>query len=331
MKNWTCIFLFVILIFSTIVGCQEKSTEVITTEAETSVSGPSVQRRNIVSSLIPLDNVAPDFFAYNMATNSLTLISRFENTYTLYRLRADGSLQNPGISWHIPTEHTLDNFVYGPNGSFYAVLKSYDKKGKTHGSLVLLQNSGAYKTIPLKGLNEIPETKLDSYVKKKGRKNDRSITDIQFSGTALAITYSNYAVKFYNISEGMPLGDTGITGTSGHNVFYDNLFITTGLTYGRKGTLNYYDIRNGEKQNSIDMDDILYVTNYREKLYILTKDSIWEGRTTSTSFQKSVSISGLSLPSKTQNLELYAAREDKLYLVYQNNQEKTLLYRIELG
>lgn len=331
MKKWTCLLFLATLMLSTVVGCQEKSSEVITTEAETSVSGPSVQIRNIVSSPISLDNVSPDFFAYNMASNSLTLICRFENTYTLYRLCADGELQTPGISWRIPKDYTLDNFVYSPDGSFYAVLKYYDKKGKTHNSLILLQNRGTYKTVKLKDLNKIPDTEMDSYVKNKGKKSDRSITDIQFSGTALAITYSNYAVKFYNISEGMPLGDTGITGTSGHNVFCNNLFITTGLTYGRKGTLNYYDIRNGEKQNSIRMDDILSVTNYREKLYILTKDSIWEGQTTSTSFRKSVSISGLSLPSKTQNLELYAAREDKLYLVYRDSQEKTLLYRIELG
>lgn len=330
MKNWTC-FLFTILILSTTVGCQKNNEETITTEAEINVSGPAVQSQNIVSSMISLDDISPDFFAYNMASNSLTLISRFENTYTLYRLRADGSLQNPGIHWRIPDDYTLDNFVYSPSGSFYAVLKNYDKKGKTHGSLVLLQNKGTYKTVPLKGLNDIPDTKLDSYVKKKGKISDRSITDIQFSGTALAITYSNYAVKFYNISEGMPLGATSITGTSGHNVFYDNLFITTGLTYGRKGTLNYYDIRNGEKQNSIHIDDILYVTNYREKLYILTKDSILEGRTTSSSFNKSVSIHGLSLPSKTQNLELYAAREDKLYLVYWDSQNQTLLYQIDLG
>lgn len=331
MKKWTCMLLFTVFILSTAVGCQKINEEAITTEAEINISGPAIQSRNIVSSMISLDGISPDFFAYNMASNSLTLISRSETTYTLYRLRADGSLQDPGIHWRIPDDYSLDNFVYGPDGSFYAVLKYYDKKGKTHGSLVLLQNKGTYKTVELKDLNEIPDTKLDSYVKKKGKKSNRSITDIQFSGTALAITYSNYAVKFYNISEGMPLGDTSITGTAGHNVFYNNLFITTGLTYGRKGTLNYYDIRNGEKQNSIHMDDILYVTNYREKLYLLTKDSILEGRTTSTSFSKSVSIQGLSLPSKTQNLELYAAREDKLYLVYRDSREQTLLYQIDLG
>lgn len=330
-KKRTGLLFLMFLVLSTIVACSKSNEKTITTELEINVSGPALQSRNIVSSRISLGEISPEFFAYNMSSNSLTLISRFETTYTLYRLRADGTLQDPGIHWRIPKDYSLDNFVYSPDGSFYAVLKHYDKKGKTHQSLVLLQNRGTYKTIKLNNLNEVPNTDLDSYVKKKGKKSDRSITDIQFSGTALSITYSNYAVKFYNISEGMPLGDTSITGTSGHNVFYDNLFITTGLTHGRKSTINYYDIRNGEKTNSVRMDDILYLTNYREKLYLLTKDSIYQSLASTPSFTKAVSIHGLNLPTEAQNLKLYAAREDKLYLAYQDGNGQFLLYRIDLS
>lgn len=326
MKKWTSLFLLICVILST--GCQNSQEKSVPTEAEFKIPKPS-ENQTVISSEIPLHDILPEFLAYNMADNSLSLICRLENEYTLYYLYAD-SIHSPNIHWHIPKGYTLDNFVYGTDGSFYAVLKHYDKKGNTCQTVVSLKKNGTYKTVPLKDINKVPDTKMDSYLKKKKKKSDHSITDIQFSGTALAITYSNYAVKFYNISEGMPLGDNGITGTPGQNVFYEHLFIMTGLTYGRQDVLNYIDIRNGEKQNSIEIDDILYVTNYREKLYILTKDRILHNQAATKTFREAANIHGLTLPQKTQNLKLFATRNDILYLFVQNHKGTPHLYRIPL-
>ena len=311
----TCFLILIIL--STVVGCQDKLDESVTTEAEI--------RTRLVSSQISLGNVSPEFFAYNMASNSLTIISRSENLYKIYRLDGNKNIQDPDIHWRIPKDYSLDNFAHSPDGSLYAVLKHYDKKGKTRQSIVLLQNNGSYRNISLKGLNDIPNTKMDSYIKKKDKKSDRSITDMRFYGTALAVTYSNYAVKFYNISEGMPLGDTGITGAPGRNIFYEHYFITTGLTYGHEDILHYYDIRNGEKLNSVRLEKLLCVSNYRGKIYLLTEDNILSGSIDSNEFQTTVSIRGLDLPSRT-DIELFATREDGLYLVCRD-----ILYWIDLS
>lgn len=334
MKHFRTGTIFLLLLFIC-TGCQANVRQTSSAETETVVTQAAIKDEifsgeSILSSEIPFHGITPEYFAYNMASNSLTLIERSEDTYTLHRLLADGTIQSPGIKWEIPAEHFLDNFVYGSDGSFYGVLKHYDKKGRTRQSFVRLQNNGTYKTVKLKGLDDVPMTKLDSFVRKKGGTADHSITDVQFSGTALSITYSNYAVKFYNIAEGLSLGDTKITGTAGHNIFYNNIFATTGLTSGYECILNYFDIRTGEKIDSCQTEDILFLANYRETLYMLTKNALYTGTTEPSSFTATADFSDLHLPAGGRISKLFAARDNRLYLIYQDSQANIHLYKVEL-
>jgi hypothetical protein len=261
-----------------------------------------------------------------MAENTICFLEHSGRTYSLYTITAKGTVQKSDSKWRTPSGYILDNFVYGADGAFYAVLKHYNNKSKTIQSFVQLKKDGTYQAIKLKNLNQIPKTKLDS--------SDLSITDIHFSGTALSVLYSNYAVKFYNIAERLPLGDSHITGTAGQAAFYNSVFASTGLTDGYKSILNFYDIRTGETRNSFSMEDlamgeILLLANYRDSFYLLTKNGLYTGSITDPGFTLVCDTSSLGLPSGGRIHRLYAARDDTLYLVWQDSQAVYHLYSME--
>lgn len=324
------LFILFTLIILTGTGCQSKTRQVSTTETEENVSGPAATETPALARKVDLQGIRPEYFAYNMSTNTMTLIERSENTYTLHRLQADGHIQSPGIRWHIPAEHFLDNFVHGSDGILYATLKHYNKKGQTRQSFVRLPNKGKYQIVKMHQLNTTPTTNLDSCVRKKGGMTDHSITDVQFCGTALSITYSNYAVKFYNIAEGLPLGDSHITGTAGRGAFFNSLFVSTGLSADHESRLGFYDIRTGEEVRSLTLEGIQLISNYRDTLYLLTKNGLYKGIMESTVFSKVSGLSELGLPPGGRVHRIYAARDHILYLTYQDSQAAIHLYRLDL-
>jgi hypothetical protein len=338
-KTWIAAFFLisVCLIALAYSGCQSYSGQAGGTEPPTNNS-TEVLSQELVSTNLPflseisLGKITPAYFSYNMASDSLTLIQHSGNTYTAHYLQSNGNIKKEKVKWRIPSGYFLDSFVYGSDGTFYAVLKHYDKKGQTKQSFIKLKNNGTYQIIKLKDLDKIPKTKMDSYIKKKGKSSDRSITDIHFYGTALSIIYSNYAVKFYNIAERLSLGDTHITGTAGQNAFYDNIFVSTGLTSGYESVLNFFDIRTGEKLHSLSMDklsmgELLFLANYRNTLYVLTKNGLYEGSVTNPEFTLAADMNSLGLPGGGRIHKLFAARDEKLYLVYQDSQAVYHLYR----
>jgi hypothetical protein len=268
-----------------------------------------------------------------MSENAICFLEHTGRTYTLYTINSDGQIKT-GSQWRLPADYFLDCFAYGSDGAFYAVLKHYNKQSQTVQTFVQLKNDGAYQTIKLKNLNRIPKTKLNSSIKKKGKKADFSITDIHFNGTSLSVTYSNYAVKFYNIAECLPLGTGNITATPGQTAFYRSVFASTGLTDGYESILNFYDIRTGETLNSFSMDklsmgEILLFANYRDDFYLLTKNGLYTGSLSKPDFNLITGISALGLPSGGRIHRLYAARDGKLYIVYQDSQAVYHLYDME--
>lgn len=324
------LFILFALTLLTVTGCGSKTRQASTAETGKNVSGPAVTAAPAPAREVDFQGIHPEYFAYNMSTNTMTLIERSENTYTLHRLQADGHIQSPGIHWKIPAEHFLDNFVHGSDGTLYATLKHYNKKGQTRQSLVRLPNKGRYQTVKMQQLNTTPVTSLDSFVRKKGGVADHSITDVQFCGTALSITYSNYAVKFYNIAEGLPLGDSHITGTAGRGAFFNSLFVTTGLSADHESRLGFYDIRTGEEVRSLTLEGIQSISNYRDTLYLLTKNALYKGIMESTVFSKVTGLSELGLPPGGRIHRIYAVRDHKLYLACQDSQAAIHLYRLDL-
>lgn len=325
---------FVFLLLSLLSGCESTAEQASSPNAGANVTEAAVALKNDSGQLkeIALGGLSPEYFAYNMSSNTLALITRKENIYTLHRLLADGTIQNTDLHWHVPDEHFLDNFVYGSDGTFYAVLKHYDKKGKTIQDLVKLSRKGTYRTAKLKSLNEVRRTKFDTYVKKKGSTADHSITDILFSGTALSVTYSNYAVKFYNIAEGFPLGDNSITASSGQSAFAHNIFVTTGFSENYSSSLYFYNIQSGEKIHSLLIkEDVLFVANYREILYLLTKSGLYRGSVETAEFEKKSDFASLGLPAGGRIDHFFAARDDKLYFVYQDNLAHFHVYTVDAG
>lgn len=334
MKLYRTGFILFLFAFVTLCGCQTRIRE---TAASGSISSDQTNKNDTANSSldpsvseIPFPDSPPDYAAYNMASNTLSLLWKQKNRYTLRKLLPDGTIHDEMRAWTVPEGYLLDCFVYGSDGSLYAVKKHYDTNGKTRQTLVRCQKNGTIKNAGLKALNQTKKTIFDSYRTKKKRHMNHSITDICFSGTALAITYSNYSVKFYNIREGIALGANTLTGAAGFNAFSDHIFISTGLSVDYPCTLGYYDIRTGEKIRSVPAADILSLTNYRKNLYLLSKDGLYKGSADSGNFTCIWDYRSLSLPDNMRNCRLFAAREDILFLMYPDAQNDKHLYRIQL-
>lgn len=274
-------------------------------------------------------------FAYNPVVNSLALFEKKQNTYTACMLQADNTWTAPVSRWVVGNNQILDNFTYGSSGLLYACRKYYDKKGRLRRqTFVELTRNGKLKPVPLKGLNQTPKSTPDTITHKSAAKNrhteNYSVQDIRFCGTALALTYANHTVKFYNIAEGQALGCADITGEPDRNSFYDYHYISAVPDSStRKFLIKNYDIRSGELTHTITLSTEknttapYFLTNYRERLYLLSADGLFCGSNTENSLTKpeSSSISDITSGKKIKYFE--AARDDVLYIAYET-QEATL-------
>lgn len=281
-------------------------------------------------------------FAYNPVSNSLTLFEKNKNTYTAYSLQPGNTWAEMPEQWTVKKSQFLDNFTYGSSGLLYACRKYYDKKGHLRAqSFVQLTNKGKIKTIPLRKLNQTPKSASGTNAKKIRVKNHEvenySVQDIRFCGTALAITYADHTVKFYNIAEGQALGCDGITGESGRNSFYDYHYISAVPDSStRKFLLKDYDIRSGELTHTISLftekntTAPYYMANYRERLYLLSADGIFYGNNTENSLTKKIDFSLLGIDASDKIRYFEAARDDVLYIVYENKEAALSLSRLPI-
>lgn len=247
-------------------------------------------------------------YTYNAVKNTLCVISHTKNTYRLYSLEVDDCWSRPR-QWKVSPGEELLHFAYDPDGNLYACRKSRHGK-KISQSLVRLHNNGRITKIMLKDLEKVPKTS-DTGI-------SHDITDIRFSGTALAITYRNHAVKFYNIAEGQALGADSVTGTAGQNIFYDLHYLSPGTrAHSNTLRLTYYDIRTGEKEYACNIVSTsrraIWLANYREKVYLLTSDGLFTGNCSEAAFTKKLSF---SLPAGIHILSLQAARDDIIYFAW---------------
>lgn len=271
---------------------------------------------------IPLPpNETIEAFAYNAVKNSLCAISHAHRTYRLYSLGQNGSWNTP-LQWNVSPDEELLHFVYDPDGKLYACRKTTRGK-KSRQSLVRLHKNGRITSIILNDLEKVPKTSYDKNRKAKGIRNPHDITDIRFSGTALAITYRSHAVKFYNIAEGQALGPDSVTGAAGQNIFYDLHYLSPGTsTNSDMLQLNYYDIRTGETEYTADIPSssrhTIWLANYRDNVCLLTSNGLYTGTCTDKTFTRKLSF---ILPSGIRILSLQAARDDVIYIAWMDEED----------
>ena len=284
---------------------------------------------------IPLMSQGAETFAYNPADNTLTMIIQSENSYTAYNLRKDDTWAKKSAPWKTGKNRFLDNFVYGPDGDFYACLGRYTKTGRTRQTLIRLKKNGKTRRIALRDLNQMPKTRLDTMLRERGGSVVQGVTDLRFSGTILSVTYANYGVKFYNIGEGEPLGAASITGQAGRNIFYDYGYLTQSL-WNRQETfsLSLYDIRSGELRRTIPVENAVsagagqfFLSNYLEHFYLLTGDGLYVSSPQAESFRLEKPFDALGIPNENRILYFQAARGGILYLVHQDPSARLHLTR----
>lgn len=288
--------LYCVIIFIFLSGCGVKASIV------TSDSGKKNADTQKVSEEISLNSHRAETFAYNPASNSLSLIERRRNTYSVFILQADNTWGSSAIRYTVGKNQILDNFTYSPYGLLYACRKHYDTKGRlTKQTFVLLTRHGSLKTIPLKKMNRTTSSVSKASVKKADTEN-YSIRDVRFCDTVLALTYADRSVKFYNLSEGLALGCTDITSEAGRNSFYDYQYTTAVPDKDtRKYLLKNYDIRSGELTHSLTLSTDknnaapYFLANYRNRLYLLSAGGLFFGDYTEDTLQKAAELSFLSV------------------------------------
>lgn len=331
MKKYILYILSVLILMA---GCDTKTNTVSTGNDSTGSSHTNTQK---VSVEIPLGSHRAKAFAYNPAENTLTLFERKHNTYYACQLQADNTWATARSCWTVKKDFVLDNFTYSPDGLLYACKKRYHTKGHLiRQSFVRLTGHGKIQSVPMKKLNQTPKAAPNTSSPKKN--GIAEVLDIKFSGTALAFTYKNHAVKFYNIAEGQALGSAGIHGEAGLNAFYNCHYICAASDSNtRKNTLGNYDIRSGDLAHSItfagDKNRTMpyFLKNYRDKLYLLCEDGLFCGTYTGNSLQKRTDLSFPDISSAPRLKYFEAARDDILYIVYQDDNANLHLYRLSVS
>lgn len=253
---------------------------------------------------IPMNKFANRTFAYNPSENSLSMWTCKKRTYQMYTLKKDNQWFGPIVSWKAPKNSFYDNFSYGSDGSLYACQKSFRGQTLQSQSLIRLRKNKTVCKIPLV---QLPK---------------KEITHISFSGTALALTFADNSVRFYNIAEGQAFGDSHIHGSLGKNILQKYWYITQESKEGEM-CLKSYDIRTGESQYTFPLgaNQTVPFSNYREKLYLLLPGGIYTGSTENAVLQKQVDFSSLNLPSDTNITFFQAARDDTLYLGFYDKEQ----------
>lgn len=292
-KYILCIFFFLFLL----TGCENE---------EPTIAGTATPTPKTVPAEISMGSLSVSNLAYNPAENSLSLWTHNKKTYRMYTLKEDNQWFGPVVSWKAPQNCIYDNFVYGSDGSLYACQKKFSKN--------VLQNQVLIKLRKNKKVSKIPLTNLPQ----------KEVTDISFSGTALALTFSDGSVRFYNIAEGHALGDSNIKGVSGKNILQEHFFFTEEKnTSTGEVALKSYDIRTGEVQKTypLGIGNMVPVSNYREKLYLLLPTGIYTGDTKESSLFKQTDYSSLSLPEGARITFFQAARDDTLYVGFYDSKQ----------
>lgn len=293
MKKYILFTIFFLFIMS---GCEDEG------ETAAGTASPTPQPTPIE---ISMGSLSADSFAYNPSENSLSLWIRKKKSYSMYTLKKDNQWFGPVVSWKAPPNCIYDNFVYGSDGSLYACQKQYSKSTLKKQTLVKLRKNKKVAEIPLRNLPQ------------------KEITGISFSGTALALTFDDGNVRFYNIAEGLPLGASNIKGSPGKNMLREYFYFTeekdsaTGET-----SLIRYDIRTGERERTYPLGtgSAVPASNYRETLYLLLPNGIYIGNTNDSSLLKQLDYSSLALPDRAQITFFQAARDDALYLGFYDSE-----------
>ncbi len=254
---------------------------------------------------------------HNPASNELTLIRRKRHTYSLYVLET-GDVWSPcQASWTVKKGSSLDNFVFGPSGVLYAVRKEPQKKKSPAQTFLRLDHNGKFTPVTLQDLD----------------RSEQEIKDIQFSGTTLAVTFSDRKAKFYNIKEGAALGAANIKGTPGKSAFQQHNYITVSWKDSRGVyALDFTDIRFGENIRTLSLkpaavSDFCFLSNYRDRIYFLCGDGIYKGPVKDENLTLMVDYASLDLPSSCRVTSLIAARDDKVYITWLDEKKKLHLQR----
>lgn len=272
-----------------------------------------MEEKDMPENEIPLpEGIHIHEFFYNPAKNTICLISRSENIFQLFSLGVD-HIWVPTSCWKVSSKDDLIHFVYSTGGKLYACMRTVKDKHMTQ-DLVHLKKDGTVSKIPLNELEKIP---------KVSDKTSNTITDIRFSGTALAVTYQNSAVKFYNIEEGQALGAPSIQGEANQNIFYKYHYLSSANTNNPSSLmLMDHDIRTGEQDHTITVtstnnhDREFWLDNYREKVWLLSSDGIFSGKYTDSCFQKILAWEELALPEIHSIQTFLCARDNVLYITY---------------
>ena len=275
--------------------------------------------------LLPDDISIREFF-YNPAKNTICLMSQSENNYQLYLLGVD-NVWSPSSLWKVSSKDDLIHFVYSNDGKLYACMRTTQNKHISQ-NLVHLKKDGTVSRIPLRALEKVP---------KVSGQTSNTITDFQFSGTVLAVTYQNSAVKFYNIEEGHALGAPSIRGQEQQNIFYKYHYLSCANTKTSSLLLKDYDIRTGEQNHTITLADDadsnnkkFFLDNYREKVWLLSGDGIFAVKYTDSHFQRVLSWEELSLPEIHSVREFLSTRDNVLYASYLDDETVTHLVRFDI-
>ena len=259
-----------------------------------------------------------DTLVYDPANNLLASITKEKNVYSLSTWQRESGWTSRGTSWKVKKNEILDNFSYSATGALFACLKSYKKGRLNKQDIVRLRKNGEMQSLSLIDLENAGMQHRSTSISE--------ITDLQYSGTALAVTYQYGAVKVYNIAERQALGAENLTGTSKHSLFYDLHFITVMKNRASQEVLlQDFDIRSGEITRSFSLggngqdSSDFYISSYRDELYLLSVKGIFTGSFTETVLVQRLTYSDLHLPDHHRIVYWQAARDRTLYIGYQTS------------
>lgn len=305
----TAVFVFLLLTISVLVygRAEEKAT-----------SDRSVREETFLYPAIEIDvqNHPSDTLVYDPMNNVLTSITREKDIYNLSTWQKESSWSSGVKSWKVKKNEVLDNFSYNTTGALFACLKSYKKGQLNKQDIVRLRKNGEIQSLSLIDLENTSLQRRSTSISE--------ITDLQYSGTSLAITYQYGAVKIYNIAERQALGAENITGTSKHSLFYDLHFITVMKNRtSQEVLLQDFDIRSGEITRSFSLggngqdSSDFHISSYQDELYLLSAKGIFTGPFTETVLVQQLAYRDLHLPDHHRIVYWQAARDRTLYIGYQ--------------
>lgn len=314
-------FILYLLMICFLCGCSQETSTTSTKDME-----PATE--------IPLENQSAAYFTYNPKLDSLSIFQKEKDTYSVSTLQPDLTWKKSNTTWTTSDDRFLANFTYSADGSLYAAEKYYDAKGLTVQNFIKLKRNGKIQQIKMKKLNQVPWTDIDTAVKNNNYTMDHSITDIHISDSTVAFTYSNYAVKLYDLKSGQAIGSHSIIGEHMRNTLTDNQYITASQT-NRSYLLDVYNAATGQKERTIQFGteenklSQFYLTSNQECLYVLSDDGIYSGSPKGTTLTRFRDFKTLGLPSEIIITFFQADRTGTLYIGYLDDKSIQHLYRFK--